>query len=264
MIYPDTTEHKIGFDSVRENVTALCSSALGRTHSEAMAFSSDYAFVRRQLLQTAEMLGILGSDAGFALGAIHDKRELLQSLRVPGSYPAEGELAGLRSSLAALADIAGFFARSRRDDGNRIVTPYPELDAIARELYAFPMVAAAIDRIIDRHGEIKDNASPELAEIRRSMAACAGSINAAMRRVIANAVRDGYLEADVTPSMRDGRLVVPVQPMYKRKINGIVHDESASGKTFFIEPAEVVEANNRLRELSIEEHREIEIGRAHV
>jgi DNA mismatch repair protein MutS2 len=257
MIYPDTTEHKIGFDSVRENVTALCSSALGRTHSEAMAFSSDYAFVRRQLLQTAEMLGILGSDASFALGAIHDKRELLQSLRVPGSYPAEGELAGLRSSLAALADIAGFFARSRRDDGNRIVTPYPELDAIARELYAFPMVAAAIDRIIDRHGEIKDNASPELAEIRRSMAACAGSINAAMRRVIANAVRDGYLEADVTPSMRDGRLVVPVQPMYKRKINGIVHDESASGKTFFIEPAEVVEANNRLRELSIEEHREI-------
>lgn len=257
MIYPDSTEHKIGFDSVRDNVTALCSSALGRSHAEAMAFTSDFTCVRRQLLQTAEMLGVINSDTGFALGAIHDKRALLQSLRVPGSYPAEGELSGLRSSLVALADIATFFARNRRDDGNRIVTPYPELDAIARDLYAFPAVMAAIDRIIDRHGEIKDNASPELAEIRRSMAACAGSINSAMRRVIANAVRDGYLEADVTPSVRDGRLVIPVSPMHKRKISGIVHDESASGKTFFIEPAEVVEANNRLRELSIEEHREI-------
>ena len=118
-----------------------------------------------------------------------------------------------------------------------------------RNRRAFPAIAAAIDRIIDRHGEIKDNASPELAEIRRAISACAGSINSAMRRVIANAVRDGFLEGDVTPSVRDGRLVIPVAPMYKRKINGIVHDESASGKTFFIEPAEVVEANtysNRL------------------
>ena len=111
--------------------------------------------------------------------------------------------------------------------------------------------------MIDRNGEVKDNASPELAEIRRSMAACAGSINSAMRRVMAKAVSEGYIDADVTPSVRDGRLVIPVAPMFKRKINGIVHDESASGKTFFIEPAEVVEANNRMRELGIEERREV-------
>lgn len=135
--------------------------------------------------------------------------------------------------------------------------PYPALDALAADLQAFPDIAAAIDRIVDRHGEIKDNASPELAEIRRAMSAASAGINAAMRRVMAAAVRDGYLEADATPAVRDGRLVIPVSPMYKRKINGIVHDESASGKTFYIEPAEVVEANNRLRELSIEERREI-------
>ncbi|MDE6134663.1 MAG: endonuclease MutS2, partial [Muribaculaceae bacterium] len=159
----------------------------------------------------------------------------------------------------AMADIASFFGKVRDidTDSGRITTPYPALDTIARDLMPFPAVAAAIDRIIDRHGEIKDNASPELADIRRSMTATAGSINSAMRRVIANAAREGYIEGDVTPSVRDGRLVIPVAPMYKRKIQGIVHDESASGKTVFIEPAEVVEANNRLRELSIEERREI-------
>lgn len=257
MIYPDSIEKKIGFDAVREYLGRLCTSPLGLAHCEEMFFSADFAVVRRQLHQVAEMLAVMTSDSGFDLGGIHDRRQLLQSLRIPGSFPAESELAGLRSSLSSMADIASFFAKNRQEDGNRITTPYPELDALARDLYAFPAIAAAIDRIIDRHGEIKDNASPELAEIRRAISACAGSINSAMRRVIANAVREGFLEGDVTPSVRDGRLVIPVAPMYKRKINGIVHDESASGKTFFIEPAEVVEANNRMRELGIEEHREI-------
>lgn len=242
---------------MREYVGRLCSSPLGLAHCGDMIFSTDFQTVDRQLHQVSEMLAVMDSDSGFNPGGIHDRRQLLQSLRIPGSFPPESELAGLRSTLGAMTDIASFFAKNRQDDGNRIITPYPELDALARDLYAFPAAAAAIDRIIDRHGEIKDNASPELAEIRRSMSACAGSINSAMRRVIARAVSEGYLEGDVTPSVRDGRLVIPVAPMYKRKINGIVHDESASGKTFFIEPAEVVEANNRLRELGIEERREI-------
>ena len=257
MIYPGSIEKKIGFDAVREYIGRLCSSPLGIARCEDMAFSADFRTVHRLLHQVSEMLAVMDSDTGFDLGGIHDRRQLLQSLRVPGSFPAETELTGLRASLSAMADIASFFAKNRQDDGDRISTPYPELDALARDLYSFPAVAAAIDRIIDRHGEIKDSASPELSEIRRSMSACAGSINSAMRRVIARAVKDGFLEGDVTPSVRDGRLVIPVAPMYKRKINGIVHDESASGKTFFIEPAEVVEANNRMRELGIEERREI-------
>lgn len=259
MIYPDSFERKIGFDAVRAHISQLCSSALGRTHCEQMAFSANFAEIKRYLESTAEMLGIITSDCGFALGGIHDRRQLLASLRVEGSFPAESELPGLRASLASMADIASFFAKARTvdEEAGRISTPYPALDTLARDLFTFPAIAAAIDRIIDRHGEIKDNASPELADIRRSMAACAGSINSTMRRVIGNAIKEGYLDADVTPSVRDGRLVIPVAPMYKRKINGIVHDESASGKTFFIEPAEVVEANNRLRELSIEERREI-------
>lgn len=255
MIYPDSFEQKIGFDSVRQHISHLCTSAMGTDQCHEMSFSSDYATVKRHLSQTAEMLAIISGEDGFTIGNIHDCRQILMSLRVPGTWPSETDLPRLRSSLEAMTDIVKFFARQRADESK--ATLYPTLDALSSDLQAFPIISTAIDHIIDSHGEIKDNASPELAEIRRSKATASASINSAMRRVIAAAVRDGYLEADATPSVRDGRLVIPVSPMYKRKINGIMHDESASGKTFYIEPAEVVEANNRLRELSIEERREI-------
>jgi len=248
-------EKKIGFDSVREHVTRLCISQLGRDRCADMTFENSPAVVRMRLEEAAQMLAILNSGSGFPAEAIHDRRQLLASLRIPGTFPSESELPGLRASLGAMAAIANFFAKLRTDDG--LKSPYPALDALARDLFTFPHIVAAIDRIIDRNGEIKDNASPELADIRRSMAAAAASINSAMRRVIASAVREGYIESDTVPSVRDGRLVIPVAPMYKRKISGIVQGESASGKTYFIEPAEVVEANNRLRELTADERREI-------
>ena len=254
MIYPDSIEHKIGFDVVREHVERLCSSQPGRDCCSAMTFSTNFNEVRTALEQTAEMLRLLSADSGFAIGAIHDRRSVLVSLRVPGTWAAESELPGLRASLATMADIATFFDKQRDDEGR---SPFPALDTIAQEMSGFPAVTAAIDRIVDRIGQVKDNASPELAQIRRSMAAAAASMTSAMRRVIASAVRDGFVDADTTPTMRDGRLVIPVAPMYKRKIQGIVHDESASGKTFFIEPAEVVEANNRMRELAMDERHEI-------
>ena len=247
-------EKKIGFDIIREHVGTLCVSTLGRSRCEEMTFSSNPSEVRMRLDETAEMLALLQADSGFPIAGIHDRRQLLASIRVPGTFPTESDLPGLRQSLATIADIANFFSKLRNDDGR---SPYPALDSLARDLFTFPHMVAAIDRVIDRHGEIKDNASPALADIRRSISAAAAAINSAMRRVISSAVREGYLEADTTPSVRDGRLVIPVAPMYKRKISGIVQGESGSGKTFFIEPAEVVEANNRLRELTIEERREI-------
>lgn len=261
MTYPETIEQKIGFDGVRAAVRGLCLSELGHTWCDDMSFCANPGEVHRRLRCTAEMLAILSGDTDFPLSGVHDCRQLLASLRIPGTFPAESELPGLRSSLGAIAGISTFFAKLRRADPDDALavpaSPYPNLDAIARDMLAFPEITAAIDRIMDRHGQIKDNASPALAEIRRDMASTAASINSAVRRVIAAAVREGILEADTSPSVRDGRLVIPVAPMYKRKISGIVHDESASGKTVFIEPAAVVEANNRLRELSMQEHREI-------
>lgn len=255
MTYPDNIESKIGFDSVRERVSAMCTSPLGRELVAEMTFSDSYPTVRTLTGRTAEMLAILSGDAGLDIGSINDRRHTLLAIKVPGTAVAESDLPGLRSCLEAMSSIAAFFAKNRDELTNR--TPYPNLDALAADMEPFPAVVAAIDRIIDPHGLIKDNASPELADIRRSIHAAEAAIGATMRRVMANAVRDGFLEADAAPSVRDGRLVIPVAPMYKRKISGIVHDESASGKTFYIEPAEVVEANNRLRELTMEERREI-------
>ncbi len=255
MTYPENIESKIGFDSVRESIAAGCSSALGRELVAEMSFSDNYRTVRTLLGRTAEMLDIIKGDAGLDIGSINDRRHTLLAIRVPGTAVAESDLPGLRACLEAMASISSFFSKNRNEETNE--TPYPFLDALAADMLPFPAIIVAIDRIIDPHGIIRDNASPELADIRRSMHAAEAAIGATMRRVMANAVREGFLEPDATPSVRDGRLVIPVAPMYKRKISGIVHDESASGKTFYIEPAEVVEANNRLRELSLEERREI-------
>lgn len=254
MIYPDSFEHKIGFDSVRERVGALCSSQSGREWCGDMRFDAVPAVVARKLESTAEMLTIVTSDEAIPLDGMADVEPILKSLRVPGTFVPATDLVAVRRTLAVIADTDTFFSKHRNDNGE---SPYPRLDAVARMLTVFPQAAAAIDRVVDRYGNVLDNASPELADIRRSLSSMAGTVNSALRRVMARAVADGVLEADAAPAMRDGRLVIPVAPMHKRRISGIVHDESASGKTIFIEPAEVVEINNRIRELQMDERREI-------
>lgn len=253
MIYPRNFEQKIGFDTVRSIIEGHCVSSLGVTRCREMAFSADFDTVKRELSQTAEMLAILNSGEHFPLDNVHDVTETLTRLRVPGTFAGAQELLLVRQSLGAVDEIASFFASRREEE----TTPYPLLDAMSREMTPFPTIIADIDRVLDRYGNVKDNASPELAEIRSQLARTTGSVNSAMRRVLAQAVAAGYIEADTKPSVRDGRLVIPVSPTYKRRITGIVHDESASGKTVFIEPAEIVEANNRIRELQMEERREI-------
>ncbi len=258
MIYPESFEHKVGFDSIRTRLEQNCLSTLGLEYVRDMSFSSDFGCVQRQLRCTAQMLDILNSDKAFPLDGLNDSRAVLHNLRIPGSFAAEEQLVAVKKNLEAIRAVAKFFSDIRKEgsDGSAS-SPYPELDVISRDLYTFPEILTAINRVLDINGLVKDNASAALSDIRRKMASMAGSINSAMRRVIARAAAEGLIEPDTTPSVRDGRLVVPVAPMYKRKISGIVHDESASGKTVFIEPAEVVEANNRLRELMAEERREV-------
>lgn len=254
MIYPESFEKKIGFAAVRDMVASHCVSTLGSEYCHEMSFSTDFDTVSRLLTSTSEMKAIIASDETLPLENIHDVTQELRNLRVPGTFISAPDLLRIRQSLATIAGISSFFARHRNEDG---VSPYPVLDELSLTLIAFPFIVSSIDRVVDRFGNVKDNASPELSEIRRSLSAMTGTINAAMRRVISRATKEGYIEGDTTPSVRDGRLVIPVSPMYKRKINGIVHDESASGKTVFIEPAEIVEANNRVRELQMDERREI-------
>lgn len=254
MIYPESIEHKIGFDAVRQQVRELCTSEHGRQMCEQMCFSNERDEVVARLKETAEMLSIINGENEFPIGNIHDMSQVIASMRIEGIHISAQDMLRLRSSMEAMTDIASFFKSVRDNDGN---SPYPYLDKIALTLVTFPLLTKAIDRVVDRWGNVKDNASPQLASIRSSLASMSGSVNSLMRKVMSRAVREGLIESDTAPSVRDGRLVIPVSPMNKRKIPGIVHDESASGKTIFIEPSEVVEANNRIRELEIDERREI-------
>lgn len=255
MIYPQQSfEQKIGFRAVRDAVRSCCVSAWGAdVADECMHFSTDAAEVEHRLRSTAEMAAIIHTEdaASLPLADVADLRAPLAAIRVPGTFPPADSLGPMRTSLRAIGELADFFARSRE------AGLYPHLCADTEGLTSFPGPMAVIDGVLDRFGNIKDSASPALAEIRRSLAAAAGSVAAAMRRVLTAAVAQGLVDSDTTPSMRDGRMVIPVSPMHKRKISGIVHDESATGKTVFIEPAEVVQTNNRIRELQMEERREI-------
>lgn len=247
-------EPKVGFDAIRRAVEALCISATAREYAREMAFSDDFELVSNRLNQTAEMLAINTGDSPLPIAGIGDHTQQLRAIRPGGTWMPAQDLHHLRSTLRTMAEIERFFARARNEQGR---SAYPALDPLATQLDGFVLVTRTIDRVLDQHGEVLDHASPELADIRRRLSEMGGVIASTMRRVMAKAAAEGYLEADTAPSMRHGRLVIPVAPMHKRRIPGIVQDESASGKTCYIEPAEVVEANNRLRELEIEERREI-------
>lgn len=252
MIYPKNFEAKIGFDTVRNEVERRCISSLGVLWCHEMHFSSDRAEVVSWLEQTNEFLSILQSKREFPLSYYFDLRDTLKAIGMPGSYISAENLFKLQRSLTTIGEIRRFFT-SR--DGE--TAPYPRLMELTRGMEPFPELVIEIGRVLDKNGNVKDNASPALAELRSSIQRVTSSINGILRRVIAQGKQDGVLDSDVQPSMRDGRLVIPVSPMHKRKVHGIVHDESASGKTVFIEPEEIVEANNRIRETEAEIAREI-------
>lgn len=175
-------------------------------------------------------------------------------------YMDEQELFDLRRSLETIRDIVRFLQQTDDEedtDNDETHSPYPALHELAGDIMVFPQLITRINNILDKFGKVKDNASSELLRIRRELASTTGSISRSLNNILRAAQSEGYVDKDVAPTMRDERLVIPVAPGMKRKIRGIVHDESATGKTVFIEPAEVVEANNRIRELEGEERREI-------
>lgn len=254
MLYPDDIESKIGFDSIRTEISQLCTSRMGKDAVAAMSFSSDRDYVIRLLRQTDEMLTLIRSGSDLPGANVYDVVPYLNEIKASGSFMTADRLRDLGKMLASISEVRSFFSRSSDDGKNAL---YPELKREFEGLVSFPEIEREIDRCINKFGEVKDNASDELSEIRRSISAASGSIQRAMRRVLDRAAADGILDKDTSPVMRDGRMVLPVSAGMKRSLNGIVHDESATGKTVFIEPAEVVEAGNRLRELQMAERREI-------
>lgn len=256
MIYPQNFEQKIGFDSIRHLLKEKCLSTLGQERVDEMNFSESFKDINEWLEQVMEFIRIIQEEDSFPDQYFFDVRPSLKRIRVEGMYLDEQELFDLRRSLETIRDIIHFLTLTPNDEEQEN-SPYPALQKLAGDIIVFPQLITRINNILDKFGKIKDNASSELLRIRRELASTAGSISRSLNAILRNAQAEGYVDKDVTPTMRDGRLVIPVAPGLKRKIKGIVHDESSTGKTVFIEPAEVVEANNRIRELEGEERREI-------
>lgn len=251
MLYPSDFEHKTDFTTIRLILKEKCISSLGKEKVDEITFSTDYGQVIRQICQTDEMLRLMQeATEALPIGDFFDIRHGLSRVRIEGLYLDESEVFELRRALEAVRRLVVYIAA--QDAGL-----YPHLHELLEGVAIFPDVIRQIDAILDKFGKIKDNASPELNRIRREMLQVQSSVSKSLQAILRQAQADGYVEKDVAPTMREGRLVIPVSPAFKRKISGIVHDESATGKTVFIEPAQVVEANNRIRELEGEERREV-------
>ena len=259
MIYPKNFESKIGFDEIRRLLKGLCLSTLGQEKVDEIAFSDEASVINEHLEQIREFRRMLQNTEKPEFNFFFDVRESVARIRLENTHLEEEELWDLRRSLETIGKIVVFLNHTE-DSEREGVEPrytYPALHRLAENVLTFPAMIRRIDSILDKFGHIKDSASMVLAGIRHDMEQTAGSISRTLYTILHAAQREGLVAQDVAPTLRDGRLMIPVAPGLKRKINGIVHDESATGKTVFIEPAEVVEANNKVRELEAAERREI-------
>lgn len=249
MIYPDTFEQKAGFDKVRELTLTRCLCALGEQRVKDVKFNSDPSVVFEWIEQTHEMKTICLMEDGFPTDGFVDITPALRKLQVERQWIDENELQQLRRSLETIKQLLAFV--------KRVSDKYPTIAKLATGINYYPYVIERIDSILDKYGRIKDNASAKLAEIRASIRAKEASVNKLVQGILRSARDQGVVETDAQPTVREGRVVIPVAAANKRKLKGIVHDESATGKTVFIEPVEVVELNNEIRELEYDERREI-------
>ena len=243
-------EAKLGFDKLRGSVAARCSTGYGRERAEGEMVSIEPAEIERRLGLADEMRVILMFEPGFPNSGFGDCIPFLVPLRSPFSHIDLPSLIVLRGSLDALRRILAFFSDCKEGQ-------YPLLREMASAVLSFPEVLRRIDEILDKYGEVRDNASEELYAIRRAIKDKEGAVSRRIQAILRKAQEEGVADADASVSVREGKVLIPVSSSNKRKLPGIVYDESASGRTSFIEPMEVVELNNQLRELHFEEQREI-------
>lgn len=231
-----------------------CLSALGVEMVRDMRFSDDAEWINSQLQQVRELRTLLIENENFPLDFFIDMREALMRVRPKNTHLEEEEVHNLMRSLNTIVRIKQAIEEVNSEES---VVRYKELIAISHDIMTFPHVVRRISQMLDKEGHVKDGASFTLAGIREELRATSGRIASTLTTILHRAQMDGLVDSNVTPTMRDGRLMLPVSPAAKKKIQGIVHDESATGKTVFIEPAEVVAVNNRVRELQAEERREM-------
>lgn len=250
MIYPKNFEEKIGFDRIKSLVDDNCLSPMGLERSSNLTFQTDEKAIVLAVAATFEFQQLLRFEDNFPSENYYQISGCLEKIRIPGSFPEVRELFDIKRSLETVKSIISFF---RKKNENK----YPTLKAISGNIVLFPFVIDAADRIIDRKGSIRDNASRKLKEIRGEIAAKTILSTKRLNAILKEAQNQGIVDPDTIPSVRNGRGVIPVNTYDKRKIKGLIHDQSASGKTVYIEPDEIVAINNEVIELEYEERREI-------
>lgn len=255
MIYPANFESKIGFSEIRAILRDDCMSALGTEMVDKLEFSDDAVIINDMLNQVREFRHLLEECEDFPLIYFFDMRQSVSKIRLENTHLEEQELFDLRRSLDTIHKIKQILLPETIIMGEEV--KYPQLQMLAEEVMTFPYIVHRIDQILDKYGKMRDTASPELARIRRELKQAEGSVSRVLASILRQAQIDGIVDKDTAPALRDGRLVIPIAPGHKRKIPGIVHYESATGKTAFVEPTQVVEANNKIRELESDERKEI-------
>ena len=249
MIYPASFEQKIGFDRLREEVATRCTMRVAREKLAAEGFCTSPSEIQRRLALADEMRLMLQMEREFPDGDYPDIDQIIAKLRIEGTFLDVDEVRTLYRALSDIGHIVSFIV-NRADK-------YPALMQRTRGVEAFPHIVHRIEDLVDRFGNIRDTASPELREIRRMIREREGQASKRLQQVLAAAKSAGIVDADAQLSVRDGKTVIPVSAGNKRKLNGFIHDESATGRTFYVEPVEVVELNNELKELQYSERREI-------
>ncbi|MGL5959584.1 MAG: endonuclease MutS2 [Bacteroidales bacterium] len=256
MIYPLNFEFKLGFEKIRQQVAANCATQGACEHLEGTTFCSNFETLKKMLEQVAEMQQICLLEPSFPHDNYVDVAPFLHKAKVLGMYLSEAQFLAIVQLLSILEKLIKFFANTEKIT-QVDVRHYPQLCQLLQPLQNLTPVLTKINLCIDNLGQVKDNASPELQKTRKEMLAAQQQITRRMQQLLRQAQSAGFADADAELSLRDGRAVIPISAGNKRKIAGIILDESASGKTAFIEPTEVVELNNRLKELGFAEKREI-------
>ncbi len=250
MIYPANFEAKTGFDKIREKLKTFCLSELGRKKVDEICFLSDYEEVVLQLQETEEFVQICLNEDVFPTSYYFDLRPYLSKIRVEGTYLEQLVLFDLKRSLDSIRSIVRFFQRKESEE-------YPKLRNLIQPVKIYPYVSEKLNMVLDKQGQIKDKASAELAAIRSALVSKHRNISKVSNAILSRAKAEGWVDEEASLSVRDGRMLIPIPTAYKRKVKGFVYDESSTGKTSYIEPYEIVEANNQIRELEFAERREI-------
>ena len=250
MIYPENFENKTGFDRIRTLLREKCLSPMGLEKVDNIKFIDDFEHLSHILSATYEFQQLLIFEVSFPSEHYYKISDCLNKIRVEGAFPEVQEVFDLKRSLETVKTILNFFR-------NKDASKYPVLQSMCGSVKTYPYVLDAADRIIDKRGVIKDNASPRLKEIRAELIGKSIHVTKRLNAILKQAQSDGIVDSDTSVSLRNGRGVIPVSSYDKRRIKGLIHDQSASGKTVFIEPEEIVEINNDIIELEYEERREI-------